>query len=74
MLVVATREVTIQEFVVVDGLSDDPTDKLEIAEMVGVAVGGGVREVGHTVPGGHLEQGVHGVENLPESQTQQKTK
>ena len=65
MLVEGAREVALQQLVVVDGLGDDAAHELEVAEVVGVAVGGRVDGVGHAVAGGRQEQGVVGVEDLP---------
>ena len=48
-------EVTLQQFVVVDGLCDDSSHKFEVAEMVGVDMGEVVDGVGHSVPGTCLE-------------------
>lgn len=45
-------------------LTDDPADELEVEEMVVIGVGGGVDHVGHSVPRGGAEEGVHRVEDL----------
>ena len=59
------REVALEQLVVVDGLGDDPPDKLEVAEMVGVDVTEVVDGIGDSVAGAALEEGVVGVEDLP---------
>ena len=58
-------EVTLEQPVVVDGFGHDAPHKLEVAEVVGVAVGRGVDGVGDPVARRGAEQGVHGVEHLP---------
>ena len=50
MFVERSCEVTLQEFVVVDGLRDHSSHKFEVAEMVGVDVGEVVDGVGDSVP------------------------
>lgn len=65
MLVEAAGEVAFQEPVVVHGLGHHATHKLEVAEVVGVAVGRRVDGVGDAVARRGAEQGVHGVEHLP---------
>ena len=40
-------EVALQQFVVIDGLGDDPADKLEVAQVVRVNVAEVVDCVGH---------------------------
>ena len=57
-------EVAFQQLVVEDGLGDDAADKLEVAEMVWVAVWWRVDGVCHTVTGWRTEQSIHRVENL----------
>ena len=64
MLVEGSGEVTLQQLVVVDGLSNDVSHKLEIAEVVGVAVGGGVDGVGDTLTLRGLKQHIVGIEDL----------
>lgn len=49
MFVEGPREVALKQLVVVDGLGDDASNELKVAQMVGVAVGGRVDGVGHTV-------------------------
>lgn len=51
MLVEGAREVALQKLVVIDGFSHDAAHKLEVAEMVGVAVGRWVGDVGYSVSG-----------------------
>ena len=58
MLVEGPREVALEQLVVVDGLGDDPPDKLEIAEMVGVDVAEVVDGVGDPVAGAAREEGL----------------
>ena len=65
MLVERAREVAVEELVVVDGLCDDVSDKLEVIQVLGVDVGQGVGHVRHAVAGRGLEEGVVGVEHLP---------
>ena len=65
MLVERSRKVTLQEFVVVNGLGDHSSDKLEVTEMVGVDMGEVVDGVSHSISRAGLEQGVVGVEDLP---------
>ena len=57
-------EVTIQEFVVVDGFGNHSSDESEIVEVVGVNVGAGVRLVSHSVSRGRCEQGIVGVKHV----------
>ena len=64
VLVERAREVALEQLVVVDRLRHHPANKLVVAEVVGVAVGGRVDGVRHPVPGRRHEQGVHGVEDL----------
>ena len=65
MLVERSSEVTLQQFVVVDSLGNHSSDKLEVAEMVGIDVRKVIDGVSNSVPGAGLEQGVVGVEYLP---------
>lgn len=65
MFVEGSCEVALKQLVVVDGLGDDASHKLEVAEVVGVAVGCWVDGVGHAVTRGCQEQGIVGVEDLP---------
>lgn len=64
MLVEAAGEVALQQPVVIHCLGHHTTHKLEVAEVVGVAVRGGINGVRDTVARGSAEQGVHGVEHL----------
>jgi hypothetical protein len=65
MLVEGTCEVTFQQLIIIDGLSYDTTNKLEVAQMVGVAVRRGVDCVCDAVTRGSFKQGIHWVEDLP---------
>ena len=65
VFVEGSSEVALEEFVVVDCLGDDTTDKLEVVEVVGVDVGKVVNAVGDSVTRTALEQGVVGVEDFP---------
>lgn len=65
VLVEAAGEVALQKPVVVHCLGHHATHKLEVAEVVGVAVRRGVDGVGDPVARRGAEQGVHGVEHLP---------
>ena len=38
VLVKGSGEVTLKQLVVIDGLSNDPSNKLEVAKMVGIYV------------------------------------
>ena len=58
-------EVALEELVVVNGLGNHPADKLEVVEVVGVGLRLLIDGVSDLVAWRHLEQGVHGVENLP---------
>ena len=64
MLVERAGEVALEELVVIDGLGYDAAHKLEVAQMVGVAVGRWVGDVRHPVTGGRSEQGIHLVEDF----------
>lgn len=65
VLVETAGEVALQQPVVVDCLGHHAAHKLEVAKMVGIAVGRGVDGVGDAVARRGAEQGVHGVEHLP---------
>lgn len=65
MLIEGAGEVALQQLVVINGLGNDATHKLEVAEMVGVAVRRGIDGVSNSVPWRRLEKGIHGVEDLP---------
>ena len=58
-------KVAFQQFVVIDSLGNDPSDKLEVVEVVGVGLWLLVDGVGDLVARRDLEEGVHGVEDLP---------
>lgn len=64
MLVKGAREVAFEKLVVVDGLSNDATNKLEIAQVIWIAVWRGVDHIGDPIARWSCEESVHGVENL----------
>ena len=64
MFIEGACEVALEQLVVVDGLGDDPAHELEVAEVVGVTVGGGVDGVSDAVARRRAEQRVHRVEDL----------
>ena len=65
MFVERAGEVALQQLVVVHSLGDDAAHKLVVAEVVAVAVGGGVDGVGDPVSRGGSEQSIHRVEDFP---------
>lgn len=64
VFVKATREVTLQQFVVVNGLGYDSTDEFVVTQVIWIAMRGGVDHVGDTIAWTDREQGVHRIENL----------
>ena len=64
MLVEGSGEVALEQLVVVDGLGDDSTHELEIAEMVGVAVARSVDSVGDPVSRTGAKESIVGVEDF----------
>jgi len=64
VLVEGSCEVAFQQLVVEDGLGNDAADKLEITQMIGVAVRCRVDGVRHSVSGRRTEQSIHRVEDL----------
>ncbi len=65
VLVKAPSKVTLEQFVVVNGLGDNPADEREVVQMVGVCLTLLVDHVGDFVARRRLEQRVHGVEDFP---------
>jgi len=59
-----SREVAFKQLVVEDGLGNDSTYELEVAQMVWVAVWSWVDGVRDTITGRRAEQCVHRVEDL----------
>ena len=58
-------EVAFKQLIIVDGFGNDPSDKLEIAQMVGVNVREIMDGVSDPVTRATLEEGIVGVEDLP---------
>ena len=49
VLVKGASKVTLEQFVVVDGLGNNAADKLEVAQMIRVAVRGRIDHVRHSI-------------------------
>ena len=65
VLVEGASKVALQVLVVIDGLCDHPAHELEVVQVVVIGrVGLIIDHVGYLVPGGRLEEGVHGVKDL----------
>lgn len=65
MFVERPGEVTLEQFVIVHSFGNDAAHKLVIAEVVAVAVGGGINGVRDPISWGNPEQGVHRVKDFP---------
>ena len=65
VLVKGAREEAIQQLVVVNRFGHNSANEFEVAQVIRVAVGAGIRLVGDPVPGGGSEQGIIGVEHFP---------
>ena len=65
MLVERTREVALEQLVVVDCLGNNAAHKFEVAQMVGIAMRSRIDHVRDTIPGRRGEECVHGVEDFP---------
>jgi len=64
VLVEGSGEVALEQFVVVDGLGDDATDKFEVTQVIRVAVRGRVDHISDAVTGRCGKERVHRVEDL----------
>ena len=65
MLVERSGEVALKQLVVKDGLGQEAANKLKVAEVVRIEVGGRVDGVGDPVSWGDTEQHIVWVEDLP---------
>ena len=65
VLVVGPGEIAFKQLIIVNIFSNDPSNKLEIAQMIGVYVWEIIDGVRHPVVMATLEEGIVGIEDLP---------